>query len=79
MSLTSIFYRLTGAFVSLMILSLVLHWMIRQIPGSYDDFTRSEDPAMVASGDALNKTLLPLFYFSVVLILIQRRKRIQLL
>ncbi|HMW38688.1 MAG: ABC transporter permease [Saprospiraceae bacterium] len=66
MSLTSIFYRLTGAFVSLMILSLVLHWMIRQIPGSYDDFIRSEDPATVASGDAINKTLLPLFYFSVV-------------
>jgi ABC-type dipeptide/oligopeptide/nickel transport system permease component len=59
-----IIYRLLGSFLMLMILLLICLWMIRLIPGSYEDLLELDEYNLRYESN-LQIEKKPLFYFSV--------------
>jgi peptide/nickel transport system permease protein len=57
--------RLLNACILMLCIGLIGHWMIQNIPGSYDDMSREEDAPDAEKTTAV-KTILPLFYFGFI-------------
>lgn len=57
--------RLLGGFFLLLFILLICLWMVRLIPGSYDELMKSEEN-VTQQNENRNANPIPLFYFSII-------------